>query len=184
MPVFDSEERRSLAGDPELSIYVDLTTDHVVGLIDACANYLVRRSGSEPDELQFESLVRTPEIAAAHRTFVECFRRGDWDRTEQVTAGVDSMVFTDEMQAELRYHKYIRGSERITHQLLIDLLRAVRAYSAVAVPAPLGSGPTPFLAGYKPLNRYLHAHIWVVRFGREPFTDEEFVEDLHRTVLV
>jgi hypothetical protein len=132
----------------------------------------------------FESLAQTPEIAAAHRTFVESCRRCYSDESERPVASTDALVFTDEMQAELRRHKYVRGSERITHRMLLDLLRAVRAYSAVAVPAPLRTWQTkPSMPFSKSLDRYLHAHNWVVRFGHRPFTDTEFIEDLHQTVL-
>src|SRR6266550_8954513 len=73
--LFDSQERERLAADEQLSIYRDLTTDHVMGLLDAWANYLVRRIGSEPEQVGWQSLPAPPQVGAAHRNLVELGRR-------------------------------------------------------------------------------------------------------------
>lgn len=33
------------------------------------------------------------------------------------------------------------------------------------------------------IDRGIHAHNWVVRFGQEPFVDEEYIKDLYATVF-
>jgi hypothetical protein len=174
--VFGPHQRAQLAGDARLSIYESLTTDQVIGLLDACANYLARRAGLTPDELALPTLAPAPDVVAAHRALVECCR-GLWlEPGEPLPQRHESLVFTVVEQEELRLHKYVRGFERITHLQLLDLLRAVRNYSEVGVVLPLW--PDSMI-----MNRYFHAHNWVIRFGQEPFTDAEFVEDLHHTVF-
>jgi len=174
--VFDSQERERLAADEQLSIYRDLTTDHVMGLLDAWANYLIRRIGSEPQQVGWQSLPAPPQVGAAHRDLVELGRRL-YLEGQRAPNQDDEYVFSEAERENLRLYKYTRGSEHLTHRQLLDLLRAVRAYTAVATMQPLMTDQMTMF------NRGIHAHNWVVRFGQEPFTDEEYVKDLHDTVL-
>jgi hypothetical protein len=175
--VFDPQEREQLAGDPQLCMYVWLTTDQVLGLLDACVNYLARRPGLAPDELPLPSLAPVPDVVAAHRALVEVCR-GLWlDPELPLTHCHEPLVFTVDEQVKLRLHKYVRGCERITHRQLLGLLRAVRTYSALGEVLPLMNNSMTIM------NRYLHAHNWVIRFGAGPFTRARFIDDLHHTVL-
>jgi hypothetical protein len=180
--VFELEERKAIARDPELSLYDSLTSDQVIGLLDACGNYFARRAGLEPDELPFATSA-LPDAVAAHRDLVLAYQRV---ATEGAQSTDDPLVFSEDEQRSLRLHKYVRGCERITHKRLLDLLEAVHAYSLVGTPMPMKSSSRQLFRTRSlgvGMNRYFHAHNWVIRFGKQPFTDAEFVQDLHETVL-
>jgi len=177
--VFDFAERNALESSPDLSLYRSLTSDQVIGLLDACGNYFARRPDSEPEELPFTT---TPgsDVVAAHRDLVHVYRRVAVDgEVSSSHGGGATFVFSEAEQQSLRLHKYVGGCERITHKQLLDLLTAVHAYSTVAADIPLRPE-----RGFALTNRYFHAHNSVIRFGREPFTDAEFVDDLHETVFL
>lgn len=163
---------------PELS---QISPEQAIGLLSACGNYVLRRLDVPFGELPDPANPGTAEQQGAHRVLMEAyFRIGTSPAVP--TSQVRKPVFTPEQQQKLAVHKYIRGRQKITHAQLTDLVRAVREYAAVAAPLDLLRIDGSSLAALQ-INRYRHAHNWIIRFATQPFTDQHFVDDLHDRVL-
>jgi hypothetical protein len=168
--------------DSEFQELVDMSPAHAIGLLAACGNYFVRRIDVPFDELPDPADAGTPAQRMAHRNLAEAYRRIAEASRDDVPSPEGKAVFTIQQQQELGLHKYVRGMERLTQVQLRDLVRSVREYAAVAVPLPLlGMDADSML--FVQLNRCRHAHNWIIRFAAQPFTDEEYGEDVRATVL-
>src|SRR5438477_12964757 len=113
MDAFTQDQNAELSRDPALGRYASLSTDHVVGLLDACGNYLARRVGVTDDQLPVASWGSDTSLVEAHRAFIESCR-SIYEHRGSLPERADTRVFPDRVRAELRLHKYVRGFESIT----------------------------------------------------------------------
>jgi hypothetical protein len=175
-PVFPDEIQLALLSEGHPAAVCGMCSDHAQGLLHA-----ISAMASRMPAWHLPVTGDAVEARASLAALVTQMRQIAQRLASPEQTGIP--VFTESEREHARRHKYLRNYSNLTLDDLRAVLRSLAEYSRHARQWPLYRPPSSDAGPLVGVNRCLHAHNAMLAFYAAPFTDDEYVEDLHHAVL-